>query len=110
MTFLTYSAIVSAAIVSAICLYLVWDRRYEDGIVGRFALAGLALNGVVFAWDALVSGASYELLPTTALSFDFLAIFMIRHAWRFRRWSRSGVGDWVEGGIDRRVRARRGDR
>lgn len=103
MSPLTLSAVVSAAIVVAICFYLVWHERYEDGLFGRIALAGLGLNCLIFALDAVFGSSQYTLLPSSALAVDFLALFMLRHAWRFTRWVRSGSGDWREEASPKRV-------
>lgn len=93
MTLLTEAGITAAGIIFVLCCVMVFHERYEDGLIGRLAILGMGFNCLVIVYDAL-SGTEYMMLPTTSLLYIFLAAFMLRHFYRFWKWTRTGVGDW----------------
>lgn len=88
----------SCLMIAIISIFLATHCKYEDGLVGRIALAGMAIGGLVvfseWAWD----GRTYEVNGATLLITMSCAAFMTRHAYRFIRWRRTGVNDWRKNG------------
>lgn len=83
-----------SAVVLVICISLVLDRKYDDSGLGRscFALIGLAAAGSVLrlfddGLDAYVSGIGL-------LLWTGIAMFFIRHYFRYRDWKLHGSFDW----------------
>ena len=79
--------------VAAISAFLVFHCKYEDGLVGRIALAILFFgNAIVFGeW---FNGVEYSVNPTTLTIQLGISLFLIRHVYRFLKWSKSGDNDW----------------
>ena len=93
----TMVVLVSAAAILLVSVYLALCRRYDDGIIGNAALAGMSLASASPLYEAL-EGSEYDFVPTTGLMYAAVAVFMLRHAYRFRRWSKTGNGEWSENG------------
>lgn len=89
----TIIVLASAGVILFVSMYLALCRRYDDGIVGHIALAGMALSSAAPLYEAY-EGADYDFVPTTALMYAAVALFMVRHAYRFRMWSKTGKGEW----------------
>lgn len=90
-----YIVIIACVVILTLALYLALNPKYDDGIIGNAALGGLAMSAAGPLYETM-SGQDYEFLPTTALLYCSLAIFIARHAYRFRRWSKQGQNDWTE--------------
>lgn len=73
-------------------LLIVWCH-YDDGIVGKVALAGMAFAAGVPLWE-IVSGIEYHALPSTMLLTIAMALFLVRHLYRFIRWRFRGNYSW----------------
>ena len=87
--FMSFTASVLIAIVSWM---LVANRRYEDGIVGRIALAGMALAATGFA-----SKMVFSCYTPTGLEDALLwsvAVFLGRHYHRFHKFTTTGQHAW----------------
>ena len=91
----TTIVLASAGIILCISLYLALCRNYDDGIIGHTALGAMALGSAVPLCEA-AQGTDYDFLPTTALMYAAMAAFLLRHVYRFRRWSLTGENDWVK--------------
>lgn len=89
----TIIVLASAGVILCVSLYLALCRNYDDGIIGHVALAGMALSSAAPLYEAY-EGADYDFMPTTALMYAAVAVFMARHAYRFNRWSKTGTGEW----------------
>ena len=89
----TIIVLASAGVILFVSLYLALCRDYDDGIVGHIALAGMALSSAAPLYEAY-EGSDYEYLPTTALMYAAVAVFMARHAYRFRMYRKTGKGEW----------------
>lgn len=93
----TIIVLASAGVILCISMYLALCKRYDDGVIGHVALAGMALGSAAPLYEAY-EGADYDFLPTTALIYAAVALFMTRHAYRFHRWSKTGENDWADDG------------
>lgn len=80
-------------VVASVSVFLVAHCKYEDGVIGKIALACLAIgNLVVFAeW---FNGINHEVNPTTLFIQFGIAGFLVRHAYRFKKWTITGANDW----------------
>lgn len=97
----TIIVLASAGVILFVSLYLALSRNYDDGIIGHVALAGMALSSAAPLYEAY-EGADYDFMPTTALMYAAVAVFMARHAYRFRKWSKTGTGEWRDSDEKRR--------
>ncbi len=98
MNGLTLTTVLAAHIVAFTSVFLIFHEKYEDGLVGRIALVfllGAALAFMVDGW----SGELDEVLPATALGSVSFAMFLVRHAYRFCRWTRNGASSLDRGQV-----------
>lgn len=89
MIAVTFTAL---ALIAIVAWLLVVNRRYEDGLIGRVALAGMALAATGFMSKIVFScyqptGLEEALIWSTAA-------FMARHYYRFLRYTRTGEHAW----------------
>jgi len=97
----------SCGIMMVSAIIMIVHPKYEDGFIGRLALGGLVIGALVVILSELVSGQQYTQVPVEFnLMAVSLALFMLRHLYRFLSWAHSGKYAWD--GRDRR--ARHGDR
>ena len=87
-------AFVCASIVFAVCVVLVFHKDYEDGLIGRLALALIGIASLARIIGILESGFEVRLSPITITLWTGLAIFFGRHIYRFLRWRKDGAHDW----------------
>jgi len=74
----------TALVIGCICVALVAHPQYEDGLLGRFALGAIALAELSVFWDSAFSGRYYNgMLNTTVVIQAGLALFFVRHFYRF---------------------------
>lgn len=74
------------------CAILILHRKYEDGIIGRAAIGWLSIMVLAAGSQLYECGqVSESVQQWTAIA---VATFLLRHVYRFLRWSRKGVGDW----------------
>lgn len=91
-----FVVITSAILIFAIAVFLAINQRYDDGIIGNAALGGMALASAVPVYE-MFAGLDFEFLPTTAILYFSVALFMLRHAYRFVCWS-NFRHDWRKNG------------
>ena len=85
--------LVCTVLIGLMALLLVSHCKYEDGVVGRIGLVIVFIACLVIVWES-INGVEYEVNPTTlTIQFGFCA-FLIRHVYRFLKWSRTGANDW----------------
>lgn len=81
-----------AMAAAVICTLLVFHPDYEDGLIGRLALSGMALAAVARVCDLVAYNGGTSQIGS--LLWMALAVFLSRHFWRFLRWRNSGAFDW----------------
>lgn len=86
--------LVAAAAILLCAVFLVFHCQYEDGVIGRAALAVLALAELIVLMEWYHEGQAYEVLPTTYAVQIAVALFMLRHVYRFLRWRHSNAHRW----------------
>lgn len=89
----TIIVLASAGVILFVSLYLALCRNYDDGIIGHISLAGMSLSSVAPLYET-AAGSDYEFASTTALMYAAVAVFMARHAYRFRMYRKTGKGEW----------------
>lgn len=88
---------ISTVTLFTICMGLVLDRDYEDGLVGRVALSLIAIaafsraSGIIDVWW---QGETPVITNIGTMLWIGSALFFTRHAFRFVRWKRKGLHDW----------------
>ena len=80
-------------IICCVSVFLAWNQHYEDGIFGRLALVIIALGSFIGLLQE-ANGDGYNFSPVAVTIFTGIAIFMVRHTYRFLRWRKHGDGDW----------------
>lgn len=89
-----YLLFLASTIVSSICLVLVFHREYEDGLIGRIALATISIVSFCRAVQIWESDFDLELTPIANILWLALTVFFARHLYRFLRWHRCGDHEW----------------
>lgn len=85
--------VVCTVLIGLMSLLLVSHCKYEDGVIGRIGLVIVFIACLVIVGES-INGVTYEVHPTTlAMQFGICA-FLIRHVYRFLKWSRTGANDW----------------
>lgn len=85
--------VVCSLVICIVSTFLVVHPKYEDGLMGRISLICIAGSCAVVLGE-FVDGVDYEVNPTT-LGVQFgLAIFFLRHVYRFSKWVKHGSFDW----------------
>lgn len=88
----------SAGVIFFVSVYLAMCRRYDDGIIGHVSLFGMALSSAAPLYES-IEGADYDFLPTTALLYASVAVFMARHLYIFETRSRKRRNDKEAGNV-----------
>lgn len=83
--------VVSCHVMLAMCICMIYHKRYDDGLFGRVALAVLVITCVLVLADFWLGGdkswGAFAVSPTTAAYAFGTALFMLRHVlrfWKFR--------------------------
>lgn len=76
-----------------ISIYLASNDKYEDGVIGKIALGVLAIGNFVVVAE-FCGGIVYLVNPTTLFIQMGVFVFLLRHAYRFRQWVKTGAHDW----------------
>ena len=94
MNLLTVAVFLCTLIILAVCITLVFNKHYEDGLIGRIALSVIAIAAAGRASGIWDSDFMFAVTPQGALVWIGLTLFLVRHLYRFLRWRSSGDGDW----------------
>jgi hypothetical protein len=91
----------SMSAMGLMATFLVLDKKYEDGLVGRFALVGMIMMSLIaslLALEHVISdGALEDVVNPKALLVVFMismTVFMGRHVYRYIMYRCFGEGDW----------------
>lgn len=85
--------VLSLALILVLSLFLVFCRRYDEGVVGNPALWLIVIVSAIALWDAR-AGALELPQPMYRLVIIALAVFMARHTWRFAMFHWCGFFGW----------------
>ena len=85
--------VICSLIICCVSTFLVVHPKYEDGLIGRIALLCLSVSGAVVVGE-WADGVVYEVNPTSLGVQVGLAIFLLRHVYRFSKWVKHGSFDW----------------
>ena len=84
----------SALVVMAVCIILVFHKQYEDGLIGRIALGFIAVCAFARIAGLLEGGIEAYVSAVGAVLWIALAAFFGRHLYRFMRWRLNGENEW----------------
>lgn len=112
MTFAWVLFVLECAVIAVNSGYLVWHEDYEDGLIGRLALAlGISLPGGIIFFEALLSlihgtASLTSGVPGVIAWFGLGAmLFLVRHTARW--WEhRCAAHGWKTEHVSRRLLAR----
>lgn len=85
---------VAIALICGLSWFLVFHCQYEDGFFGRIALAAMALGALVVLLASAFTDTVYTFNPETQVILCGMALFLLRHVYRFMRWRLTGDGAW----------------
>lgn len=85
---------ICALSVLGICIALIFDRDYEDGLIGRIGLSILGLGAFSRFADFIELGVNMRVSGAGIMVWLGLLLFMGRHLYRFRCWRSKGRHDW----------------
>lgn len=87
--------IAAILITGVIAGFLAWSEKYEDGLTGRIALGGMTAAAVIIVIGHLRSVVAYDYIPPEGVLFVVCnAWFLMRHCYRFIRWTLQGKFAW----------------
>lgn len=87
--------IMGAFITCLITVLLIFSCEYEDGFFGRIALILISLSELIIVIDGMFHESHYGgILPTTLILQIGVALFFLRHAYRFIKWRTDGSYSW----------------
>jgi len=98
---------IAVAIIGMVAAFLAYHDDYEDGLLGRSSFAVIVLMAVIIVLGRSLGYYRYTGSPEVTTLLWGIAVFMLRHAWRFEAFRRSGRFSW--NGRDRRAPRRVGD-
>lgn len=75
---------VCMCILTVVPLVFVYNRVYDDGIIGRGALMGISFASATFLME-MVTGEVYGILTQTLMLVVAFTVFLLWHLWRFHR-------------------------
>ena len=81
-------------LISACAVYLVLHEKYEDGLIGRIALAGIVLAATMVTITYFGGYAQYSFSSEMVLLLWSVCAFLMRHVYRFWRFSTGGKFSW----------------
>lgn len=85
------------AIIGAVAALLAFHDDYDDGLIGRSAFAVIVMMSLIVCLGPFTGHYSYTLPLEVSVLLYGVAAFMVRHAWRFLQFRRTGKYSWDEG-------------
>ena len=76
--------VLSCIVLFVVPVIFVYHRVYDDGLVGRMSLVGLALMAAIVLLETIF-GQGYGIAAEVSLLVASFAVFMVWHLWRFHR-------------------------
>ena len=90
MTWLETGAQLMLALIALISGALVWCESYEDGLFGRAALGVMGLASLAMIPLIRERAPLEHMLPAASVFVAGVAVFMLRHAFRYWQFTRCG--------------------
>lgn len=82
----------SSVAIFACSSFLTLNKEYDDGVFGKATLIALLIAaGVNIAY---VLESDFEPAQSTVVTLVAIAIFLLRHCYRFLRWRMDGKFSW----------------
>lgn len=93
-------------IIGLVAAFLAFHDDYDDGLIGRSSFAVMVTMAIIVVLSVSLGYFSYSLPLEVTVMLWAVAVFMLRHAWRFMLYKRTGKFAWD--GADRRQKCRIG--
>lgn len=74
-------------LIGLVAIILVVHKQYDDGLVGRLALSAIILGSFVIVLQDIIEDIAIEVSNEILLLVWPFAVFMIRHLYRFLRFT-----------------------
>jgi hypothetical protein len=88
--------VLPVAVIGIIAGFLAFREDYDDGLIGRLSFSVIVMMAFIFCMGPITGHYSYAMpLEITVLLYA-IAVFMLRHAWRFLQFKKKGKYAWVE--------------
>lgn len=88
------SGLIPIWLIAACALFLALHDGYEDGLCGRIALGGIVLAATMVTLTYAGGWARYSFSSEIVLLLWSVATFIVRHVYRFWRYSTIGKFQW----------------
>lgn len=93
-------SLLSMVVIIACATFLIFHERYNDGLLGRAGLAGMAFFSSLLLLERF-GGQEHYLSSLTVCFQASVAVFFARHTYNFVLWAHFGRGAWKEASRDR---------
>ena len=91
---MTDITVLSSSIAVFACgSFLTLNKEYDDGVFGKAILIAMIIAAGVNIAYVFESGG-FDPAPTTVVGWAALALFLIRHSYRFLRYRMHGKFSW----------------
>lgn len=85
--------------VLVVCtMFLSVNNKFNEGLVGVIAIGAIVLGATTVLLMQWTGHWHYEVTETVLLVLWGVALYLVRHTWRFYIWSRNGDSDWNKEG------------
>ena len=95
---------IPVAIIGLIAAFLAFHEDYDDGLLGRSSFAVMLTMAVIMSLGHVLGYFTYQFPLELSVLLWAIAIFMLRHMWRFIQYRTKGKYAW--NGQERRSLAR----
>ena len=79
-----YIFMADCLVLALVPMWFIAHEVYKDGVIGRFALAGISFTAWTFIME-LGSGEEYDMSAQFVLLITAFTLFLCWHLWRFER-------------------------
>lgn len=93
---INFIVFVDSMVVCIIAIILILHKDYEDGFIGRLALALIVVASIGRALKIVEGDFHTNTSLVALLLWSGFSIFLVRHFWRFQHWRRKGSHKWRE--------------
>ena len=88
---------IPVAIIGLIAGFLAYHNDYDDGIFGRSSFFVMVLMAVIICLGDILGHYTYSMPLEFSVLLWAIAVFMVRHVWRFIQYRRKGKYAWEDG-------------
>lgn len=85
--------VMSCFVVAGLTTFMILHPKYEDGLIGKLSLLCVLAGSLVVVGE-YADGVEYDVNQTTLAVQFGIAVFLLRHVYRFNKWVKHGSFDW----------------